>query len=498
MRKYGLSTVFGLLLAVQVAVAQTNVGQCPTLVEKALNDLSQNCDALNRNSACYGYNRVDATFYDELAAETFSQPADRTDLAALQTITTVPLDTTGDFWGIAVLNVQANVPNTLPGQAVTFMLLGDVEIENAVLPENALVLAEPVTVQTITGANIRSAPSTNANLVGSVATGSELMADGLDSTGEWLRVLYDSGPGWINSAVINTAGGLSTLPTITSETRTPMQAFYFNTTASGPSCNEAPPSVLVIQGPNSVKVEITANGADITIGSTIVLRLLENNQMELIVIQGEVKLGNILVPAGFKITAPLSEDGKNIAGTWQNLAPLTEEDIAELKPLENLPPNLLHYPIIIPTSEQIQAALEFLNQLANSVGSSTGGSGAGGVDCTNFKPTSPREGLAYGSNTFYWDAAPGATSYQVNVYTDGGRLVGVYPSDGTTTNLVLDASTFGAGSAFTWEVVALINGELACDSAPIALPRAFPSDPTRVPPTNAPATPIGTEFPMFE
>src|SRR5690242_19414220 len=33
------------------------------------------------------------------------------------------------------------------------------------------------------------------------------------------------------------------------------------------------------------------------------------------------------------------------------------------------------------------------------------------IDCTKLRATSPRDGLAYGDNTFYWDPLPGATSY---------------------------------------------------------------------------------------
>jgi hypothetical protein len=38
------------------------------------------------------------------------------------------------------------------------------------------------------------------------------------------------------------------------------------------------------------------------------------------------------------------------------------------------------------------------------------------VDCRSFHATSPLNGLNYGENTFYWDAAPGATQYRVTVY----------------------------------------------------------------------------------
>jgi hypothetical protein len=70
--------------------------------------------------------------------------ADRTALIDLETIRTTPLNLALDRWGIAVMNVQANVPNTLPGQAVTFLLLGDAQVENRVVPEEAHIPPDPV------------------------------------------------------------------------------------------------------------------------------------------------------------------------------------------------------------------------------------------------------------------------------------------------------------------------------------------------------------------
>src|SRR5687767_11050611 len=130
-----LITVCLLIIAPLTGLAQSDAGACPALVEQALTDMGQNCDLLDRNSACYGYNRVDATFHESASDDFFSKPADRSQISNLQSIATAPLDVDQDFWGIAVMNVQANVPNTLPGQAVTFVLLGDVKVDNAVAPE---------------------------------------------------------------------------------------------------------------------------------------------------------------------------------------------------------------------------------------------------------------------------------------------------------------------------------------------------------------------------
>jgi len=461
-----------LLVGSVTLLAQTDAGACPALVEQALGDLGSNCDALDRNSACYGFNRVNATFAQAQEEAFFSNPADRTALAALDTIETAPLDAEAERWGIAVLNVQANVPNTLPGQAVVFLLMGDAAVENAVAPEDALQLAEPIEVTTLVAANMRSAPSTNANVVGSAPAGTTLAADGLSADGEWLRVLFENGAAWVNRQVVDEAGDASALPIITRETRTPMQAFNFRTGVGEPTCAESPPSLLLIQGPDNVRVDITANGADIQIGSTIVLWLLPDNRMQLVVINGVAEVGGVTVPAGFTLFAPLNAEGQvEGAGDWTGFRALTPDELSLLLPLQFIPENLLHYPILIPTLSDIQAFLASLNAAQTQGGGVLSGPAAGQVDCASLVPTSPLGGMAYGRNTFYWNAAQGATKYQVKVFDENGTQVAAGDVNAPSTSLTLEVLG-GTGFSFSWEVSALVNGQLACTTARVNVPRS--------------------------
>jgi len=485
-RSFAFILIPALLLVGSVRLlAQTDAVACPALVEQALADLGSNCDALDRNSACYGYNRVDATFAQAVAENFFSSPADRTDLATLDTIQTAPLDAAANRWGIAVLNVQANVPNTLPGQAVVFMLMGDAEVTNQVAPEDALQLGEPVAVTALVAANMRSSPSTNANVVGSVPEGTELQADGLSPDGGWLRVLYNNAPAWVSRQVITTEADLSALPTISRESRTPMQAFTFRTGFGQPTCTEQPPSLLLVQGPENVRVDITANGADIQIGSTIVLWLLPGNRMQLIVVNGEARVGNISIPEGFTITTGLNDDGTAPDQTgWEGLRPLTDEELALLQPLELIPPNLLHYPILVPSRADILAFLASLNASLSQGGGTVNGPAARLVDCTTLKPTSPLGGMAFGENTFYWDGAQGATSYRVTVFDENGNQIVSGDTDAPNTNLTLNVLQ-GSGFSFSWQVSALVNGQVACTTVPVTMFRSPP-------PTPRPSSSAGT------
>ncbi|MBZ0305052.1 MAG: SH3 domain-containing protein, partial [Anaerolineae bacterium] len=192
--------LFGLIgISTTLVVLAQGTDQCPALVERALQEISNNCANLERNAACYGFNRVDATFVDEIPDDYFSIPADRAGLKTLNTIQNAPMDVNLDHWGITVMSVQANVPNSLPGQAVVFMLLGDVEVENAVPPGEVFEgLENPIPVTTLVGSNLRSSPSLNANVVNSVAAETTLDADGISPDQTWLRVIVSTGPAWIS------------------------------------------------------------------------------------------------------------------------------------------------------------------------------------------------------------------------------------------------------------------------------------------------------------
>lgn len=123
-----------LLLMVGVVVAQT--GDCETIVAQALGSVDELCQSLDRNNACYGSSVVDRQVVDTtLPADFFTNPGDRSSLVNFSMIQPQPLNAdTGEF-GVGLLNVLANVPNTVPGQAVLFLLVGNAELTNEVVPD---------------------------------------------------------------------------------------------------------------------------------------------------------------------------------------------------------------------------------------------------------------------------------------------------------------------------------------------------------------------------
>ena len=131
MRKRIFLAFFFLTFTVAIVHAQTM--ECPEAVETALASVSEICTPLNRNAACYGSKTVESvTFENPRPADFFTNPGDRSELFQLREIRPQPLNATDNSFGVALLNIQANVPNTLPGQAVIFMLTGDAKLTNEV------------------------------------------------------------------------------------------------------------------------------------------------------------------------------------------------------------------------------------------------------------------------------------------------------------------------------------------------------------------------------
>ena len=317
--------VFALLVALlAVLPGISTIAQddsCPTLVETALANIGDDCADMGRNEACYGYNRVDVTFWEERDDISFSLPADRASLLDLQTIATAPLNLDDQLWGIAVLNVQANVPNTMPGQAVTFLLMGDATLENDVVPEDISGTVIPVDAVTNSGANLRSLPTTNANVVGGLQAGDELSLVGVNDTGDWYEItLDDGGSAWIYGTLVD-VGETSDLPVTYGENvgprYGPMQAFYFTSGVGSSGCNEAP-NALVIRNPQGAEVMLRINELDVIIGSTIVLttsQIEEQAVMIISLVEGHVaaKSPTILVnlkQPGATVAVTLNDEGR--------------------------------------------------------------------------------------------------------------------------------------------------------------------------------------------
>ena len=121
-------TLLMILLALTIVVsAQSN--ECPAMVQEAVAATGNICADVGRNQACYGNISIDTQLSDDALA--FDKEGDMVDLTSVESMTLSPLDAGTGAWGVALLSVQANIPDTVPGQNVSFLIFGDVEITNA-------------------------------------------------------------------------------------------------------------------------------------------------------------------------------------------------------------------------------------------------------------------------------------------------------------------------------------------------------------------------------
>jgi hypothetical protein len=271
----------GLMLALAAAPAQAQPGAddsqvCPAIVAQAMDSLNQNCTGVGRNTACYGYNLVNATFNQPVPDDYFSVPADRAGLRELQSISTAPIDLVSNHWGVALMSMQANLPGTLPGQSVNFLLLGDATVVNAVDPAMAPEPGPSIAVLALAESTLRTLPQANSNAAGVIRAGAALRADAIDSSGAWVRVAYIDAAlpggglgGWLPVEALS-GFDTSLLEVFSPDARLPMQAFVFRTGIGQPLCSSVPNQVIV-QGPQNTAILLNINGAEIVLGSTIAL-----------------------------------------------------------------------------------------------------------------------------------------------------------------------------------------------------------------------------------
>ena len=104
---------------------------CPAAVEMALEAVDSNCSGTGRNQVCYGNNAIEVALQPGVTDLQFNSAGDIADLTDIQSLTLNEMDSEAGAWGVALLRVQASLPDTNPGQNVTVLLFGDVQISQA-------------------------------------------------------------------------------------------------------------------------------------------------------------------------------------------------------------------------------------------------------------------------------------------------------------------------------------------------------------------------------
>jgi hypothetical protein len=335
MRWYLKSIVFlSLCIAPALTLAQEN---CSAIIQAALDATDQQCEAIGRNQACYGNVQLHAEPQAGMAALDFEKPGDRVDIANVSTLILSPWDATESTWGVSLMKLQANLPDTLPGQNVTFLLFGNVTIDNAVESNT-----EPVTFAVTAQAsiNVQGGPSIYDEPIGNLADGETVMAIGRSSDSIWLQVeLSDGSMGWVSADLVKANSDISQLSATDVDSESmpalpPMQAFYFQTGIADAPCTDAPDSGILVQTPEGGgQINFTANGVNITLGSTAYLQAQPSGNMTVSVVEGQAEVTALnetrIVPAGTRVRIPLDAN-RAASGPPGEVEPYTGRDIQGL------------------------------------------------------------------------------------------------------------------------------------------------------------------------
>lgn len=259
-------------MAVVIAAQPPGLDNCGVMVRQALAEVDEVCSSTGRNQVCYGHLLGDITPQESVQKPEWDSVGDIADLTAIQTIDLSPLNPDSEEWGVAVMQVQASLPDSLPGQNVTMLLFGDVEIQDAVTDQAR------IDALTLAAANIRLSPSTDGLVIGSLPANSPLIVTGwtVNSANEtWLRVKYEdyrTRTGWTFAELVEV--DRAELPEVPADSLVynPMQAFYFKAGLGSPQCAEVPTDGVMVQTPDGAGlINLNVNGVHVSLGSTAFL-----------------------------------------------------------------------------------------------------------------------------------------------------------------------------------------------------------------------------------
>jgi hypothetical protein len=284
---------------------------CQQIIRTAMSATDSICEGLGRNEACYGNHLLYARPQPGLPDFKFDQLGDIIDITGLETLRLSAMDLETGTWGIALMRMQANIPNRLTSRNVTMVLFGDVEVRNRVRSPH-IIAVRPLLDANV---NIRRYPDPEAYVMYTLAPNRIAIADGRTDDGAWLhvRILETGDTGWVSARTVDIIGNPDPLRIVDALSADfgPMQAFYLDTGGSEDHCQETPENGILIQTPEGVAtVDLWINEVKIRLGSTAFIQARPNESMIIRLVEGATEveaLGvNQVALAGSEISIPMN------------------------------------------------------------------------------------------------------------------------------------------------------------------------------------------------
>jgi uncharacterized protein YraI len=280
--------MFICLLPAPVLSAQED---CPAWIQTAVESAQEKCADTGVGQVCYGSGVIELdTRPDVEDVLPFAKPGAVFNVGQVQNLS-LTYDT--DTFSVAVMRPRANLPET----GVTLVVFGDVVLHNA-SDKGSDFVPVAVTVNTPYGANVRLSPAEDAAVVGQLATGQTVIADGQLADESWLRLL--SG-GWVATALVESDADFSLLEIVPAEENPPgdaslnegsiygaMQTFRFRSGVDDALCINAPDSGIMVQTPLHSSANLLVNDIAIVFTGTLYLQSPPTGETIISVLEGEL------------------------------------------------------------------------------------------------------------------------------------------------------------------------------------------------------------------
>lgn len=236
---------------------------CRAQVADSLRALDAYCRAAGRDTLCLAVPGLTLAGWSTAAVEPLARltgPAAVFAVGEVQTVSGSPLTVDGP-WGLGLLRLRVDAPDTAPAHNLSLLLLGDVRLANTVPPAEARPTVTPIDVQTTAGVNLRDGPGTTFAIVGGAILGQTLAAIGRDAAGTWLQVGVNGSRAWVSAEFVTAPDAVAGLPVTTGDAPPgSWQRLTLRTGSSAPPCREAPPDHVLVHAPAGLPLAFTANG----------------------------------------------------------------------------------------------------------------------------------------------------------------------------------------------------------------------------------------------
>lgn len=315
-----------------ITYAQSNTAACDAVMTQALELVAETCIGVGRNEICYGNDFISATLTDD--SYFFDRPGDIVPVTAIGDLNTSSADPDSATWGVALMDVQADLPDSNEG--VRILLFGGARLG----PDASTAADLPTctfTNQLPSNVNLRSGPGEDYRVFDVLGFSEALPVYGQTSDGAWLR----SARGWIAAEAgdLSCSGvTLATMDTPDEAYIAPMQSFSLRVDEDA-RC-EAVPTGMLIQTPTGRTANLMINNVELRIGSTALVTLNPENECQyhsnydgnVIIGNSDGDTGEIIVPNGSQYVEGLTQNAA-CGPEAGEIQPLTDDEIGFINAL---------------------------------------------------------------------------------------------------------------------------------------------------------------------